>query len=145
MALVFPLFTQKMFAALTYKWALTLFAVLALVMAPTPFVRPSPISISIYLPLFPPLAFVIGADRRRKLIRNHGSCGGDIIGVIFLWIQDTCAQYRLPKYLGYRHASATPSLRVFAIKFRIGQGLNVETNPLVIFVACGYALSDMQD
>lgn len=45
MALVFPLFTQQMFAALTYKWALTLFAILALVMAPTPFVRPSPLFI----------------------------------------------------------------------------------------------------
>ncbi|KAG6379526.1 major facilitator superfamily domain-containing protein [Boletus reticuloceps] len=38
MALVFPLFTQQMFVTLTYKWALTLFAILALVMAPTPFV-----------------------------------------------------------------------------------------------------------
>ncbi|KAG8216337.1 major facilitator superfamily domain-containing protein [Butyriboletus roseoflavus] len=38
MALVFPLFTQQMFATLTYKWALTLFAILALLLAPTPFV-----------------------------------------------------------------------------------------------------------
>ncbi|KAN0085682.1 Major facilitator superfamily domain containing protein [Tylopilus felleus] len=38
MALAFPLFTHKMFATMTYKWALTLFAILALVMAPTPFV-----------------------------------------------------------------------------------------------------------
>jgi len=43
MALIFPLFAQKMFATLTYKWALTLFAILALVMAPTPFVRPTPL------------------------------------------------------------------------------------------------------
>ncbi|KAN0085674.1 Drug:H+ antiporter-1 family protein [Tylopilus felleus] len=38
MALVFPLFTQQMFATLTYKWAFTFFAILSLVMAPTPFV-----------------------------------------------------------------------------------------------------------
>ncbi|KAF9226215.1 MFS general substrate transporter [Gyrodon lividus] len=38
MALVFPLFTSQMFATLTYKWGLTLFALLAVVMAPTPFV-----------------------------------------------------------------------------------------------------------
>ncbi|KAH0834693.1 major facilitator superfamily domain-containing protein [Lanmaoa asiatica] len=38
MAFVFPLCTQQMFATLTYKWALTLFAILALIMAPTPFV-----------------------------------------------------------------------------------------------------------
>ncbi|KAF8552147.1 hypothetical protein OG21DRAFT_1523982 [Imleria badia] len=58
MALVFPLLTQQMFATLTYKWAFTLFAILALIMAPTPF------------------------------------------------IQDTCAQYRLPKYFGSGCASA---------------------------------------
>ncbi|KAF9237707.1 major facilitator superfamily domain-containing protein [Melanogaster broomeanus] len=38
MALVFPLFTTQMFATLSYKWGLTLFAILAFVMAPTPFV-----------------------------------------------------------------------------------------------------------
>lgn len=43
MALVFPLFTQQMFATLTYKWAFTFFAILSLVMAPTPFVRPRPL------------------------------------------------------------------------------------------------------
>ena len=53
MALVFPLFTQQLFATLTYKWALTLFGVLALLMAPTPFVRPSPS----FLPL-PPCSFI---------------------------------------------------------------------------------------
>ncbi|KIJ63081.1 hypothetical protein HYDPIDRAFT_29773 [Hydnomerulius pinastri MD-312] len=38
MALVFPLFTEQMFATLTYRWGLTLFAILAIIMAPTPFV-----------------------------------------------------------------------------------------------------------
>ncbi|KAH7882287.1 MFS general substrate transporter [Phlebopus sp. FC_14] len=38
MALVFPLFSGQMFATLTYKWGLTLFAILAILMAPTPFV-----------------------------------------------------------------------------------------------------------
>ncbi len=44
--MVFPLFTQQMYANLTYKWANTIFACLALLMAPIPFVsRPL-----IYLP-----------------------------------------------------------------------------------------------
>ncbi|KAG1730303.1 MFS general substrate transporter, partial [Suillus lakei] len=38
MALVFPLFTQQMFAGMTYKWGLTLWALLSVVMAPTPWV-----------------------------------------------------------------------------------------------------------
>ncbi|KAG9311883.1 major facilitator superfamily domain-containing protein [Chiua virens] len=38
MAFVFPLFTQQMFGTLTYTWALTLFGILSVVMAPTPFV-----------------------------------------------------------------------------------------------------------
>ncbi|KAH7885759.1 MFS general substrate transporter [Phlebopus sp. FC_14] len=35
-AVAFPLFTEQMFARLTYKWALTLFGFVALVMAPIP-------------------------------------------------------------------------------------------------------------
>ncbi|KAG1863137.1 MFS general substrate transporter, partial [Suillus subluteus] len=38
MALSFPLFTQQMFAGMTYKWGLTLWALLSVVMAPTPWV-----------------------------------------------------------------------------------------------------------
>ncbi|KAG1731631.1 major facilitator superfamily domain-containing protein, partial [Suillus paluster] len=38
MALIFPLFTQQMFASMTYKWGLTLLALLAVVLAPTPWV-----------------------------------------------------------------------------------------------------------
>ncbi|KAG1767680.1 MFS general substrate transporter [Suillus occidentalis] len=38
MALMFPLFTQQMFAGMTYKWGLTLWALISLVMAPTPWV-----------------------------------------------------------------------------------------------------------
>ncbi|OAX38745.1 MFS general substrate transporter, partial [Rhizopogon vinicolor AM-OR11-026] len=38
MALIFPLITQQMFAAMTYKWALTLWALLSAVMAPIPWV-----------------------------------------------------------------------------------------------------------
>ncbi|KAG1734008.1 MFS general substrate transporter, partial [Suillus lakei] len=38
MALMFPLFTQQMFAGMTYKWGLTLWALLSVVMAPTPWV-----------------------------------------------------------------------------------------------------------
>ncbi|KAG2159177.1 major facilitator superfamily domain-containing protein [Suillus bovinus] len=38
MALVFPLFTQQMFAGMTYKWGLTLWAFLSVLMAPTPWV-----------------------------------------------------------------------------------------------------------
>ncbi|KAG2140816.1 MFS general substrate transporter [Suillus cothurnatus] len=38
MALMFSLFTQKMFAGMTYKWALTLWALLAMVMAPIPWI-----------------------------------------------------------------------------------------------------------
>ncbi|KAI0784520.1 major facilitator superfamily domain-containing protein [Abortiporus biennis] len=38
MGMVFPLFTQQMFAALTYKWANTLFALIATLMIPIPFV-----------------------------------------------------------------------------------------------------------
>ncbi|KAG2140822.1 MFS general substrate transporter [Suillus cothurnatus] len=37
-ALMFPLFTQQMFAGMTYKWGLTLWALLAMVMAPIPWV-----------------------------------------------------------------------------------------------------------
>ncbi|KAI9567983.1 hypothetical protein HD554DRAFT_2039102 [Boletus coccyginus] len=58
MALVFPLISQQMFATLTYKWALTLFAIIALVMAPTPFVCPVPLS----LLLFPRLAGLDGVN-----------------------------------------------------------------------------------
>ncbi|KAG1734007.1 major facilitator superfamily domain-containing protein [Suillus lakei] len=38
MGLMFPLFTQQMFAGMTYKWGLTLWALLSLVMAPIPWV-----------------------------------------------------------------------------------------------------------
>ncbi|OJA10286.1 hypothetical protein AZE42_05006 [Rhizopogon vesiculosus] len=38
MALIFPLITQQMFATMTYKWALTLWALLSAVMAPIPWV-----------------------------------------------------------------------------------------------------------
>ncbi|KAG2140197.1 MFS general substrate transporter [Suillus clintonianus] len=38
MALVFPLFTQQMFAGMTYKWGLSLWALLCMVMAPIPWV-----------------------------------------------------------------------------------------------------------
>ncbi|KAG2039237.1 MFS general substrate transporter [Suillus americanus] len=38
MALIFPLFTQQMFAGMTYKWGLTLWALLSVAMAPTPWV-----------------------------------------------------------------------------------------------------------
>jgi len=38
MAMVFPLITQQMFAGMTYKWALTLWALVSAVMAPTPWV-----------------------------------------------------------------------------------------------------------
>lgn len=38
MALVFPLFTQQMLAGMTYKWGLTLWALISVVMAPTPWV-----------------------------------------------------------------------------------------------------------
>lgn len=38
MGMAFPLFTQQMFAALTYKWANTLFAGVAVLMIPIPFV-----------------------------------------------------------------------------------------------------------
>lgn len=37
--MAFPLFTQQMFAALTYKWGNTLFGCVALVMVPLPWVR----------------------------------------------------------------------------------------------------------
>jgi hypothetical protein len=66
---------------------------------------------------------------------RDGSCA---IRVVFLRIQDTCSQYRLPKDLGCRYASAALFFRVAAaITSKIGQGLSVETNPRVIFVACG--------
>ncbi|KAG2058309.1 MFS general substrate transporter, partial [Suillus hirtellus] len=38
MGLMFPLFTQQMFASMTYKWGLTLMALLCVLMAPTPWV-----------------------------------------------------------------------------------------------------------
>jgi hypothetical protein len=38
MALMFPLFTQQMFAGMTYKWGLTLWALLSVAMASTPWV-----------------------------------------------------------------------------------------------------------
>jgi hypothetical protein len=38
MALIFPLFTQQMFAGMTYQWGLSLWALLAVVMAPIPWV-----------------------------------------------------------------------------------------------------------
>ncbi|KAG2133289.1 major facilitator superfamily domain-containing protein [Suillus clintonianus] len=38
MALIFPLFTQQMFAGMTYKWGLTLWALLSVLMAPIPWV-----------------------------------------------------------------------------------------------------------
>ncbi|KAG1807051.1 major facilitator superfamily domain-containing protein [Suillus subaureus] len=38
MALMFPLFTQQMFAGMTYKWGLTLWALLSVVMAPIPWI-----------------------------------------------------------------------------------------------------------
>ena len=34
----FPLFTQQMYSALTYKWANTIFAFIATIMIPIPFV-----------------------------------------------------------------------------------------------------------
>jgi hypothetical protein len=37
MATVFPLFTKQMFDAIGYNWANTIFALVALVMAPIPF------------------------------------------------------------------------------------------------------------
>ena len=36
--MAFPLFTQQMYNALTYKWANTLFALIATLMIPIPFV-----------------------------------------------------------------------------------------------------------
>jgi len=70
----------------------------------------------------------------------------NIIGVVFLRIQDTCTQYRLPKDLGCRYASTTLAFRVAiaivsGIGQRIGQSFKVETNPQLIFVACEYALA----
>lgn len=38
MALIFPLFTQQMFAGMTYEWGLTLWALLSVAMAPIPWV-----------------------------------------------------------------------------------------------------------
>ncbi|KAG0692285.1 hypothetical protein DFH29DRAFT_839931 [Suillus ampliporus] len=38
MALIFPLFTPQMFTVMTYKWGLTLMALLSVVLAPTPWV-----------------------------------------------------------------------------------------------------------
>ncbi|OAX39680.1 MFS general substrate transporter [Rhizopogon vinicolor AM-OR11-026] len=38
LALVFPLFTQQMFAGMTYKWGLTLWALISAVMAPIPWI-----------------------------------------------------------------------------------------------------------
>jgi hypothetical protein len=38
-ATAFPLFTEQMFEALTYKWANTLFALVAVLLLPIPFVR----------------------------------------------------------------------------------------------------------
>lgn len=38
MALMFPLFTPQMFAGMTYKWGLTLWALISVVMAPIPWV-----------------------------------------------------------------------------------------------------------
>jgi hypothetical protein len=38
MALIFPLFTQQMFAGMTYQWGLTLWALLSVAMAPIPWV-----------------------------------------------------------------------------------------------------------
>lgn len=38
MGMAFPLFTQQMFATLTYKWANTVFALIAVLMIPIPFV-----------------------------------------------------------------------------------------------------------
>ena len=39
MATAFPLFSQRMFGALTYQWGNTLFALVAVVLLPIPFVR----------------------------------------------------------------------------------------------------------
>jgi len=44
MATAFPLFTQQMFAALSYKWASTLFGCVAAMMIPIPIVRSSPVT-----------------------------------------------------------------------------------------------------
>ncbi|KAG1807052.1 MFS general substrate transporter [Suillus subaureus] len=38
MALIFPLFTQQMFTGMTYKWGLTLWALISVAMAPIPWV-----------------------------------------------------------------------------------------------------------
>lgn len=38
MALIVPLVTPRMFTSMTFKWALTLWALLSLVMAPIPWV-----------------------------------------------------------------------------------------------------------
>jgi hypothetical protein len=38
MATIFPLFIKQMFAALGYNWANTMFALIAVVMVPIPFV-----------------------------------------------------------------------------------------------------------
>jgi len=38
MALVFPLFTTQMYARMTYRWANTLFGVVAVLMIPIPYV-----------------------------------------------------------------------------------------------------------
>jgi len=38
MGLLTPLFTRQMFAAMTYRWGLTFWALLAAVMAPIPWV-----------------------------------------------------------------------------------------------------------
>lgn len=39
MGMAFPLFTDRMFVALGYQWANTLFAILAVLMIPVPYVR----------------------------------------------------------------------------------------------------------
>lgn len=61
LAFVFPLFSPRMFASLGYKWGLTLFGILAVLMAPTPFVL-----------------FVYGSKIRAKSIASRNILGADL-------------------------------------------------------------------
>lgn len=77
MGLMFPLFTQQMFASMTYKWGLTLMALLCVLMAPTPWVSKLPtrrLVLTAFTLFFTQVLFFCGSK-----IRSHSKVSRKIL------------------------------------------------------------------
>jgi hypothetical protein len=98
MALMFPLFTQQMFAGMTYKWGLTLWALISLVMAPTPWVGKRGYMVMSAHRFFTQVLFFYGSKIRsrskvsRKILEAEQQDWDSTTPVIASPIEEKCMQ-----------------------------------------------------